>query len=391
MKKYLSHILTAVISAVVALSIAFGCFYWFFFRGSENATDLLSQLRFYIQNNAVFDFSEDNAVESAVKGYLSGLNDDYVQYWNESEYDQKLSSDRGNYSGIGIHTLSSDPVSEGIFVYRVYSNSPAMEAGVKAGDWIVAINGEPLDGRKNDDVTEAYFTGKEASLRFTLKRGEELLDLTVEPKDFIQSFVESRKIGDVGFVRIHSFRDSAVTDFEKALNGLLSQGVKGFVLDLRNNLGGEVDALTEILDLLVPEGEETVVLRYKDSETVYRSENQAKTDLPTVVLINGSSASASELMASCLRDVNGSLLIGTRSLGKGVGQTRFTLSDGSAVRFTTFFCMTKSRLNYHGVGLEPDLTVELTEEQSRYFYALNETDDPQLQAALSALRDRIDG
>jgi len=389
LKKYSSHILTAAISALLAFLLAWFCFVFIFLSRNGNEPNLLAQVRAYIESNAVFDFSEDEAVKAAVNGYLSGLEDDYSYYWTEEEYSQQLSENQGNFSGLGLQLRMSDPISEGIFVYRVYVNSPAEQAGVRAGDTIVAIDGVSVDGKKYDDVYAPYVSGEKSSLVLTLEREGGTLDLTVEWKAFVQSYVEFRKIGDVGFIRLHSFRQPAVKDFESALNTLLSQGVKGFVFDLRNNLGGELNALLSILDLLVEQDEETVVLRYKDNEKVYRSETDRKTDLPAAVLINGSSASASELMASCLRDLNGSLLIGTRSYGKAVGQTTFYLSDKSAVKFTTFFCMTKGRLNYHGVGLEPDRTVELTEEQEQYFYALDETDDPQLQVALSALAERI--
>ena len=152
-----------------------------------------------------------------------------------------------------------------------------------------------------------------------------------------------------------------------------------------------VRACVSFLELLIPKGEEMVVIQYKDSEKIDYSELEPSTDAPMVVLINGSSASGSELMASCLRDVNGSLLVGTRSFGKGIGQTTFRLSDGSAVKMTTFHYLTKARTYYHGIGLEPDFTVGLTEDQDKYFYALDESNDPQLQEALKHLKSKISG
>ncbi len=378
-----------MITALLTFSLTAGIF--LFSDPKSQFSKTLSEIKSLIDHHAVFDFSEEEAEKAAINAYLSGLDDSYTQFWTKEEYESQLASNEGHFSGIGITLQSAQTIEDGLFIRRVLGNSPAEKSGLRAGDLITEINGISVIGRDYDQVLEEMHLEVGESLTFTLLRSTEVLKISVTFTDFVQSYVSYRMIGSVGFIRIHSFTIPAADEFQKALNDLLSQGAKGFIFDLRNNLGGSLDAVENILELLIPKGEEMVVIRYKNSEQIVYSELDPKTDVPMAVLINGSSASGSELMASCLRDVNGSILIGSRSYGKGIGQTTFRLSDDSAVKITTFHYLTKARNNYHGIGLEPDQTVPLSEEQEKYFYALDESDDPQLQAALAQLKMQVNG
>ncbi len=392
MKRFYSIVVSVVLTAVLTFTLTVGAF--FLFGDSLGVTPFsktVSEIKGLIDRHAVFEFSEQDAEKAAIQAYLSGLDDSYTQFWTKEEYEAQLASNEGHYSGIGITLQSTQTIQDGLFIRRVLGNSPAEQAGLKAGDLIVAIDGVSVLGRDYNQVYEEMGLESGESLTFTLLRGDQTLTVTVTFAEFVQSYVSYRMIDSVGFIRIHSFTAPAADEFQKALNSLLEQGAQGFVFDLRNNLGGSLDAVKNILELLIPAGEEMVVIRYKNSEEIIYSKLDPKTDLPMVVLINGSSASGSELMASCLRDVNGAKLIGTRSYGKGIGQTTFRLSDDSAVKITTFHYLTKARNDYHGIGLEPDEVVTLTEEQDKYFYALNETEDPQLISALESIKTTIQG
>ncbi len=351
----------------------------------------IGEIRDLIDRYAVFDFSQDDAERYAIEGYLAGLDDSYAQYWTEEEYKELLSSNEGNFSGIGVSLLSTQTIADGLFIRRVLGNSPAEAAGLKAGDLIVAVDGISVLDRDYDQVLSELQRDAGENVTLTVERDGESLSFTVTFADFVQTYVSSRMIGEIGFIRIDSFTVPAAKEFQTALNQLLENGAKGLILDLRNNPGGSLDAVEQILEPLIPKGEEMVVIKYKNSEEIIYSELDQKTDLPMVVLINASSASGSELMASCLRDVNGATLIGTRSYGKGIGQTTYRLSDGSAVKITTFHYLTKARTDYHGIGLQPDETIVLTEEQEKYFYALDESNDPQLQGALTRIQAEISG
>ncbi len=390
MKKFFTVFVTVVLTAAITFSLTVAGIFLFFPK-ADGISDTLAEIKSYIDRHAVFEFSEDEAEKAAISAYLSGIEDDYTQFWTKAEYDEYLRSTQGHYAGIGLSLQSTQTVSDGIFVYRVLGNSPAEKAGIRAGDLITAVDDVSVLDRNYNQVVDEMKRDAGQSLSLTLLRGEETLTVSVVYSDFVQSYVDYRMIDDIGFIRIHSFTALAADEFQKALNDLLSQGANGFVFDLRNNLGGSLDAVEDILELLIPKGEEMVVIQYKNSEKVFYSELEPKTQVPMVVLQNKSSASGSELMASCLRDVNGSKLIGTTSYGKGIGQTTFRLSDGSAVKMTTFHYLTKARNYYHGTGLEPDTTVYLDVDQEKYFYALNETNDPQLQEALKIIKTQIAG
>lgn len=392
MKRFYSVVVSVILTAVLTFTLTAGAF--FFFGDSLGVTPFsktISEIKGLIDRHAVFEFSEEEAEKAAIQAYLSGLDDSYTQFWTKEEYEAQLASNEGHYSGIGITLQSTQTIQDGLFIRRVLGNSPAEQAGLKAGDLIAAIDGVSVVGRDYNQVYEEMGLEPGESLTFTLLRGDQTLTATVTFAEFVQSYVSYRKIDTVGFIRIHSFTAPAAEEFQEALNSLLEQGAKGFVFDLRNNLGGSLDAVKNILELLIPAGEEMVVIRYKNSEEIIYSKLDPKTDLPMAVLINGSSASGSELMASCLRDVNGAKLIGTKSYGKGIGQTTFRLSDDSAVKITTFHYLTKARNDYHGIGLAPDEVVTLTEEQDKFFYALDETDDPQLISALDSVKATIQG
>ncbi len=390
MKKFFTVLITALLTAVLTFSLTVGGIFLFSER-PDKIGNTIEEIKSYIQRHAVFDFSEEEAEKAAISAYLSGIDDDYTQFWTKEEYDAYLRENQGHYAGIGLSLQSTQTIGDGIFVYRVLGNSPAEEAGVLPGDLIIAVDGISILDRNYNQVVDEMKREEGQSLSLTLLRGNENLTVSVIYSDFVQSYVDYRMIGDVGFIRIHSFTALAADEFQHALNDLLSQGAKGFVFDLRNNLGGSLDAVEDILDLLIPKGEEMVVIQYKNSEDVYYSKLEPKTQAPMVVLMNKSSASGSELMASCLRDVNSSQLVGTTSYGKGIGQTTFRLSDGSAVKMTTFHYLTKARNYYHGTGLEPDKKVTLTAEQEKQFYSLNESNDPQLQEALRTLKTQISG
>lgn len=378
-----------VLTALLTFGLCF-CYYQFVLvprMTDQNEVGLKIQvISDLIEKNAVMDFDEDIAVNNALLGYTYGLNDIYCSYMPPVVYTDYVDSQQGNFTGIGVKVFTQiGDVVDGIQILRVMGNSPSEEAGLQALDTIVKVDGEEVVGRDYDEVLNSILGTEGTDVLLTVRRGEEFLDFTVTRSSFLQREVDYRVInGNVGFVRIHNFNLNTYSEFRKALTSLLELGVKGFVFDVRNNPGGELNTVCSMVDLLVGE-DELVVLQYKSSETVINSTADRLTDLPMVVLINGSSASASELFSSSLRDLNGTPLVGVQSFGKGVGQTTFPLTDGSAVKMTTFYYLTKSRTSYNGIGLVPDIEVALDDADTRALYTLDETNDEQLIAALDCL------
>lgn len=389
MKKIPLIVYTAVITACISFSLSLLLFIGRSSLNQNADSRRLEEIRAYIDRYAVKDFSEEQAGYGAAFGYLYGLDDPYCYLWTAEEYEEYMSYKEGKVTGIGVSVSADDPISDGLFVDRVYGNSPAEAAGLKVGDLIVELNGRSVLGRSYQEISDEFDQSADAGVSVAVLRDGVKQTFFVEFKEFVQRYVDFRMIGDVAYIRIHGFWLPAVAEFRTALSELVKQSPKALIVDVRNNLGGDFDVVTSILDPLIPKGEECVVVKYKDHEEIVYSGEDPLLQVPISVLINEDSASASELLASCLRDVCGATLVGTRSHGKGVGQTLYSLSDGTVLKFTTFYYMTKSRVNYDTVGLSPDETVTLNEEQTRYFYALDESNDPQLQAALASVRSRI--
>ena len=346
----------------------------------------IDEIQSLIDKNAVLDFDSKQAEKNAILGYMSGLDDHYINYWVPDDYQNYLDEQDGNFTGVGMTVQSQNgAIIEGLLVLRVIGNSPAENAGIKSMDRIIEVDGENIVGKEYQDVVNKILGEENTDVSIKVLRDGTELEAAMTRKKFIQREVDYRIINnDIGYIQIHDFNTNAFDEFNSALNELISKGVKGFIFDVRNNPGGEFQTIRNILDLLVPE-DELVILQYKERDQVYKSTGNRKTDLPMTVLVNNSSASASELFASALRDLNQSPLIGQKTFGKGIGQTTFTLYDGSGVKFTTFHYLTKSRTNYNEIGLVPDYDVEMSEENLTRFYALEESEDNQLQKAIEVI------
>ncbi len=342
----------------------------------DEVDDKIQELERYIDQYYLFDYESEDMENGIYKGLMAGLGDVYTGYYTADEYASFMEASNGAYSGIGA-MLSQDYNTGIITVVRVFEGSPAEEAGVQEDDILYMVRGEEVTG-KDLSLVVLDLKGEEGTdVDISMLRGTEVCEFTVTRRHIEVPTVESRLLtDDVGYIAITEFDDVTDDQFLAALDNLKAQGMKNLVIDLRDNGGGLVDATCNILDALLPEG----VIVY--TEDKYGNREEAKSDAENyfdgrmAVLVNGNSASASEIFAGAIKDYGVGTLIGTKTFGKGIVQSLFPLSDGSAVKITVSRYYTPAGNNIHEMGIEPDIELE---------YDVGTGGDNQLQKAMEVL------
>lgn len=354
----------------------------------------LAEMKELIDTYAIEDFNEEAAKEGFYYGYMLGLTDDkYAAYYSAEDYESVLNDLSGQFGGIGLQffNYATATLEKGMFVYRVLGNSPAEAAGLKIGDIITSVNGKCLDGMTYEDAYDYVvdFVNKGETLSMVVDRDGKTLNFSLAPTQFTQKYVEYKILPDnVGYVSIYQFGLNSVEELREALTELEKANVKGYVFDVRNDPGGELESVCSMVDMLVAKGETIITIEAKNStETKKSKEEPIVSGKPIAVVVNGSTASAAEMFSSALRDLNGAKLVGEKTFGKGIGQTTRRLSDGSYIKFTTFKYFTAAHVDFNGVGLVPDTEVLLTTEKRAKMYALSLQEDDQLYAAWNAVKD----
>lgn len=331
------------------------------------------------------DLDQEKLADYAIKGMVSALGDKYSDYYTTSEYNQAMGEVKGDYTGIGA-TIYMDTSTKQKIIQKVQKSSPAEEAGLKVDDVLLKINGEDISQKSLND-TVSMIRGKEGKTsKLTIQRKEQdktkVMEVTVTAKKLVNQSIHYKMLtGEKGYINISNFDNEGVKQFQSAMEDLKKQGMTGLVLDVRNNGGGSLEAVTKMLDELLPEG---VLLteKYKNKEdVVYRSTDEKQFDKPMVVLINGGSASASEVMAGALQDRKAATLVGVKSFGKGIVQSIFSLRFGGGIQLTTGQYLLPSGRCIHGTGLTPDVEVTYSGTSNE----LGGEDDNQLQKALTVL------
>ncbi|MGI6269247.1 MAG: S41 family peptidase [Candidatus Howiella sp.] len=320
--------------------------------------------------------------DGAAAGLVDGLGDAYAGYYDAEETNEAALSNSGEKVGIGI-TPVPDPQTETMYVYRLDANGPAAAAGVRKGDRITAV-GDLLVAEAGYEEAVAACAG-EAGTDLTLQilRNGETLSLTCTRAEFEITTVYPRMVGEIGYLQISRFNEKTPEQLTAAVEEMMAAGVRGLIFDLRVCGGGLVDATARALDYLLPEGE-IISATYADghSAVLHTSDSEA-INLPMAVLITGNTASSAELFAAAVRDYGKGVLIGSTTYGKGVMQRTFGLSDGSSVKFTIAEFVPPSGVSFNGVGLSPDIPVDLSQEQTAGFYFLTDEEDPHIVAALA--------
>jgi len=332
---------------------------------------------------------------SAIRGLLSALDDPYTRFLDPTEYRSLREENEGSFVGIGAQ-LDGEPTKDGfIRINRPIPDTPAQKAGVKKGDLITHVDGKSIQGMKVDQVVKLIRGQEGTVVRLTVKRMGQ-----AQPKEFAITrqavqfrVVESRmEAGNIGYVSLAQFNEMADPRLESAIRELEQKGMKGLVLDLRGNPGGLLDAAIDISSRFVPAKKKVVIIvqsQDKDERTAVQRKFMGGR-WPLVVLVNQTSASASEIVAGAIKDNDAGTVVGTTTFGKGLVQTVVPLQDGSASMITTAKYLTPSgkdinRSREQRGGVEPDVRVEVTEEQ---FF---KNEDPQLKKGIEILRQQLSG
>lgn len=338
----------------------------------------LGYLEELIQRYYLEETDEEQLAEGIYKGLLYGLEDPYSRYYTAEEYEAASMDTEGQYVGIGISM--SLVKGKGALVERCYEGAPGEQAGLQAGDVIVKIDGEDLSDKTIEEISHMVKEATDSVVVLTIQRGEieELQELSVPVKDVELSTVEASMLQDgIGYLTISEFKGVTPKQYEKAYKELLDQGMERMIVDLRDNPGGLLSSVCDVLAWVLPEG----VIVYTEDKYGERNEKLCEgehpLEMPLVVLINGESASAAEIFAGAVKDYGIGRLVGTTTYGKGVVQTVTELTDGSAVKLTISQYFTPLGNTIHEIGVSPDVEIQNEEESE---------EDLQLQAAIQEVK-----
>lgn len=322
----------------------------------EEAINLISE-------SALVERSKDELLKAAVEGILSVLDDKHTEYFTAEEYEKIMESYSGTMSGIGvIVTLDNDGQ---VVVVRTLSDTPACRAGIVEGDIITEVDGMDIKDMALEKVVTMIRgeEGTEVNLKIYRPEDNGIIEVTVTRARFdVPNLISDIFEEDVGYIQYFVFQDRGAQKLDKEIQKLIDGGAKGLILDLRNNPGGVLDDAVEVCDLFLDEGIiVTIKGRTENKERIdkYLAWKGKYTEIPLVVLINGFSASASEVVAGALKDNDRAILVGERSFGKGTVQVIYELSDGSGLKFTTARYFLPLGLSVDGVGINPDILVKL--------------------------------
>ncbi|MCI5643688.1 MAG: S41 family peptidase [Peptoniphilus sp.] len=343
----------------------------------------------YLRENYLYnkDIKDENLESGLLKGLVAGLGDPYSQYLTKDEMKKLSETTTGKFQGIGV--LISPDEDGTVTVISPIKGSPADRAGVESGDKILKINGKDFSAEKIDEASKEMRGEKGTTVKILLLKKKSLKTKEVEIKREeikIDSIIKS-KIGNFGYIGITMFDEETGRDFVKALNELTREGVKGIILDMRGNPGGVVDAAVEVGEAILPKTS-FVTLKNNKGEIIddYKLDDKYN-DIKMVVLVNEGSASASEILAGAIRDLDRAKIIGKKTYGKGVVQNVIALPEGDGLKLTTSEYFTPSGKSINKKGIEPDIEVDLPENVKGIGIDYKDT-DTQLQKAIEVLKGK---
>lgn len=335
------------------------------------------------------DTNEDEMLEGAIAGLTGALGDPYTVYFTKDQMKQFNEKSQGSYVGIGVVVVMGE---DGILsVVEPFEDSPALEVGIVKDDKIVKVDDQDVTGIKDEDMIISMIKGKEnTKVKITVYRPSQgkYIDFNVTRKKIKVVNIQSEVLPDnIGYIKISMFDGEIYKDFVENLNSLLQKNIKGLIIDLRDNPGGDYDQVSKIADRLLPEG----LIVYTEDKKGNRQEKKSdatELNLPIAVLVNENSASASEVLSGALKDHNKATLVGTKTFGKGLVQAVVNLEDGSGLKVTIARYFTPSGVCIQDIGIEPHVKVELPEKYKNVAVSqVPKEDDTQLKKAIEVVKE----
>lgn len=357
-------------------------------KNKERQYNKLSEIDRFVRAGEYFTIDEDTLNDRLAAGYMNGINDKYAVYYTAKEYSEKQSVEKGSLTGIGVAVVN-DTSSGYARIIRLYDNSPAAEAGMQVGGFIIAINDESTRNITSTARLTSKLLGEEGTTTtityLTPDRQEQQLNL-VHSNYKTPSIYTRQMVADTcGYIRIDAFNSGTASEFKAAVDELLQQGANSLVFDLRDNNGENLNAALVAADYCVPSGE---IAKQQDKDgnvTVLRMSDETKINVPIVCLVNGSTAGSAELFANALRKMAGATLVGTKTAGKGVVLSDAqSFSDGSAAYITVGLLLDNEDQTWNEEGLRPDIDAALSVDEQNAYYDYTLDTDPQISKAVNA-------
>lgn len=357
--------------------------------------ETLAYIDYLYQENYVGDIDKDQLTYYLMNAYIMCVGDPYGQYYSPEEVEALFSSTQGVNVGIGVYVkyIEEDGY---IKVLTAMDDSPAKKAGILSGDIITHVDGTDLSTLSYEDAVNMISGTAGSVVTLTIVRNGEA-KITKEIKVTRNSFEAQNvfyhkyaKDQTVGIIRITEFTDAMPKQFKNAVNTLLADGCTSLVFDMRGNGGGTLTSCVEVLDFLLPEGKITDITDIDGTVVETYSSGPSEIDVPMAVLVDGNTASAAELFTCALKDYNKAVVVGTKTYGKGCMQTILELPNGGALRYTTQMYNPPSSPNYDGIGITPNIVVELDSSlaDKTYYFEISDLEDNQITSAYNALKNQ---
>lgn len=345
----------------------------------------LKQYRKIIEKYYLGDIDEEKLEEGAIKGYIEGIGDEYTEYISKKDMEDYLDDTLGNFVGIGIYMVKNTEYDK-IQVLAPIKNSPAEKAGIEPGDIILTVDGVSYSASQMTEASNSIKGEEGSKVKIEVLRNTEYITFELTREKIKVNLVTGKVLqNNIGYIEFSSFDETTAEDFKEEYKKLEKQGIKSLIIDLRNNGGGLVDQAIDIADYIV---EKDKVLLYEvnknNKEKVTKAKNDPIINLPIIILTNENTASASEILAGALKDLDKAKIVGTKTYGKGVIQQILSLTDGSGLKITIEEYQTPNKNKINKIGILPDVEVQLPETVTSILN-VKEDEDTQLKKAIELL------